>query len=255
MAAGSHHETFHFVLNNAVVKDNRIPPYGMSYDEARKRNALPVPADQYGNPGAGGTYEYWDQIELNPPAEAVYATIDLLYQPTSWEYIQFLYLANTGQNLFLGNEGAYLLEAWLATDMAAPYVMVSTTWGSAPTPPTPDVIVDSLATWSVGKGGVLVAQSDTFKTGDTVAVLAHTVDQDGAAVSGSQVFLEVRDASGDLVTPLQGFSDASGDAVLKWKIPRRQAAGSYTGQLVEVINSGYEYNAESSVTTVVFVIQ
>ena len=28
------HESFHFVLNNAVVKDNRIPPYGMSYDEA-----------------------------------------------------------------------------------------------------------------------------------------------------------------------------------------------------------------------------
>jgi hypothetical protein len=38
---GTEHETFHFVLNNTVVKDNRIPPYGMSYDEARKRNALP----------------------------------------------------------------------------------------------------------------------------------------------------------------------------------------------------------------------
>jgi hypothetical protein len=47
-APGTHHETFHFVLNNTVLKDNRIPPYGMSVREARKRNALPVPATQYG---------------------------------------------------------------------------------------------------------------------------------------------------------------------------------------------------------------
>ena len=33
--------------------DNRIPPWRMSYDEARVRNALPVPADQYGDPGTG----------------------------------------------------------------------------------------------------------------------------------------------------------------------------------------------------------
>jgi len=132
---GTYHETFHFVLNNTVVKDNRIPPYGFAYDEARKRNALPVPADQYGNPGPGGTYNYWDSVTLNPPAGAVYAQIRLLYQPTSWEYVQFLYLANTGQNAFLANEGINLLNAWLNTGMAEPYVMASATWGSAPPPP------------------------------------------------------------------------------------------------------------------------
>jgi len=133
-APGTYHETFHFVLNNTVAKDNRIPPYGMSYDEARKRNALPVPAGQYGNPGAGGTYNYWDTITLNPPAGAVYATINLLYQPTSWEYIQFLYLANNRQNAFLADEGTNLLQAWLNTGMAAPYVMASATWGAPPAP-------------------------------------------------------------------------------------------------------------------------
>ncbi|HKZ87290.1 MAG TPA: fibronectin type III domain-containing protein [Anaerolineae bacterium] len=133
-ATGTYHETFHFVLNNSVAKDNRIPPYGMSYDEARKRNALPVPADQYGNPGAGGTYNYWDTITLNPPVGAAYATISLLYQPTSWEYVQFLYLANNRQNAFLANEGTNLLQAWLNTGMAAPYVMASATWGTPPAP-------------------------------------------------------------------------------------------------------------------------
>jgi len=134
-APGTTHETFHFVLNNTVIKDNRIPTYGMSYDSAKERNALPVPATQYGSPNTGGTYNYWDNVALAPPAGATYATIELKYQSTSWEYIQFLYLANNGSNAFLANEGVNLLNAWLNTGMAEPVVMASTTWGTGgPTP-------------------------------------------------------------------------------------------------------------------------
>jgi len=85
-------ETFHFVLNNTVIKNNRIPPYGMRYDDAEERSILPVPDSQYGNPGPGGIYNYWDEVTLNPPAGAVNATINLMYQSTSWEYVSFLYL-------------------------------------------------------------------------------------------------------------------------------------------------------------------
>ena len=56
-----------------------------------------------------------------------------MYQPTSWEYIQFLYLANNRGNAFLADEGVNMLEAWLNTGMAAPYVMAQTTWGTPPT--------------------------------------------------------------------------------------------------------------------------
>lgn len=132
-APGTYHDTFHFVLNNTVTKDNRIPPYGFTYEEARKRNALPVPADQYGC-APGGSCRYWDELPLNPPAEAAYARIRLLYQPTSWEYIQFLYLANRRTNAFLANEGQKLLDTWLATGMAEPFVMAETTWGAPPVP-------------------------------------------------------------------------------------------------------------------------
>jgi hypothetical protein len=132
--AGTSHETFHFVLNNTVVKDNRIPTFGMKYEEARKRNALPVPAAQYGSPGPSGTYSYWDNFSLSPPTGATYAEIRLLYQPTSWEYVQFLYLANSRQDAFLADEGANLLSAWQATGMAEPFEMASATWGSAPAP-------------------------------------------------------------------------------------------------------------------------
>ncbi len=132
---GTSYTTFHFVLNNTVVNDDRIPPYGMSYEDARQRNTLPVPANQYGNPSGDETFDYWDEVTLNPPTNAVYAEIQLLYQPTSWEYIQFLNEANEGQNAFLANEGANLLDAWLNTGMAEPYVMTSTTWGATSNPP------------------------------------------------------------------------------------------------------------------------
>jgi hypothetical protein len=125
---GEYRETFHFVLNNRVVRDTRIPPYGMDYDEALSRSVLPVPANQYGNPGPGGTYDYFDEFELTPPAGAITAEITLMYQPTSWEYIQFLALANNGSVGFLASEGANLLDAWLNTGMAEPYEMATASW-------------------------------------------------------------------------------------------------------------------------------
>jgi hypothetical protein len=132
-APGTAHETFHFVLNNTVLKDTRIPPYGMDYDESLRRSILPVPENQYGNPGpGGGAFDYWDDFELNPPVGAVTAEITLMYQPTSWEYIQFLDLANNGSVAFLANEGANMLDAWLNTGMAAPHVMETTTWTAPP---------------------------------------------------------------------------------------------------------------------------
>lgn len=125
---GSAQESFHFVLNDAVLADNRIPPYGMDYLAARDRNCLPVPEDQFGGPG--GTYEHWVDVPLDPPSEAVSATISLHYQVTSWEYVQFLLLANDGSVGFLAQEGTKLFESWKATGMAAPVLMASTTWGA-----------------------------------------------------------------------------------------------------------------------------
>ena len=122
---GPAYESFHFVLNNEVVKDNRIPTWGMRYNDAQVRNALPVPDDQYGNPGAGGAYEHWDEVPLSPPAGAVRGDVNLQYQTTSWEYIQFLHLANDGSIPFLADEGVNMLEAWLNTGMSAPHTMAS----------------------------------------------------------------------------------------------------------------------------------
>jgi hypothetical protein len=157
----SYHETFHFALNNHVAKDNRIPPYQMSYDEAQKRNALPVPESQYGNPGPGGVYEYWDEFNIAAiaPAGAVSADLTLYYQGTSWEYVQFLNNAvsttPTGTGApnpvtpFLADEGKNFLDAWVnAVDangntMVPPHVMATATWNSACIP-EPEICDDTI---------------------------------------------------------------------------------------------------------------
>ena len=67
--------------------------------------------------------------------------VDLLYQPTSWEYIQFLQLANDGTIPFLAEEGDNILEGWLHTGMAAPYTMAS----ASTVLPEPDTAVSLVA--------------------------------------------------------------------------------------------------------------
>lgn len=166
LADGSddYHESFHFVLNNYVASDTRIPPYGMNCEEALKRSTLPVPPTQYLNEGdytitedaftcsdSDATYNHFDEVRLNPSGNAVYATVDLLYQGTSWEYIQFLYLANNGENAFLGQEGVNMLDAWLNAGpaqsppepaMVPPTIMASATWGTEPVGPDDECIIE-----------------------------------------------------------------------------------------------------------------
>jgi len=208
MAAGSYVNTFHFALNNYVTKDNRIPPYQMSYDEAKKRNALPNPETQFGDPGAGGVYDHWDTVDLNPPVNAVSATIELLYQGTSWEYIQFLKLANNGQNAFLGNQGDAMMDAWLNADvvkstgdpitgvmqvngdykMVPPVVMETATWG-APVNSAPTCTIDSPA------GNV------TIDEGGSVNYAATVTDSDGTIATYSWTFEGGSPASSSVEDP------------------------------------------------------
>jgi hypothetical protein len=89
-------ETFHFVLGTDRYKDNRLPPKGYRVDEAAARLSEPVwhgasapdyfTAEEY----AGG----YDEVELDTLgvsfAGANRVEIDLYYQTTSREYIEFL---------------------------------------------------------------------------------------------------------------------------------------------------------------------
>lgn len=96
---GSGKEMFHFVLNDCVAKDSRIPPLGFKPATAADPNGYevrPVPSDAYPEtaPGSGELVNY-DSVayQFAIPAGRVgpfTATARLYYQTASKEYVQFL---------------------------------------------------------------------------------------------------------------------------------------------------------------------
>jgi hypothetical protein len=154
-------KTFHFALATGRYKDNRIPPKGFDIDGAAARVSMPVwhgveDANYFtGAEYAGG----YDEVALTIPAGVDYVEVNLYYQTTSREYIEFLRdeINGTG-NLTLssptpsGESEAYVvqtdpffsqLKAWgdtiwnlwthnMNVDGAAPFLMTSATTG-APT--------------------------------------------------------------------------------------------------------------------------
>lgn len=76
-------EGFHFILNNRVFKDNRIPPRGWKQSVYESKNILPV-----GLTYAPGAYAASEEFVL--PAGTTQVSIDLLFQAASGEYLDFL---------------------------------------------------------------------------------------------------------------------------------------------------------------------
>ena len=88
---------FHFVLNNDVAKDNRIPPRGFT-------NAAYA---AFGGPPVAYSYadsQYWDDSGYRIPSGAARAEVTLYYQSTSKEFVEFLRDENTtdtkGQEMY-----------------------------------------------------------------------------------------------------------------------------------------------------------
>jgi len=76
-------ESFHFVLNNTVIKDNRIPPRGYTQAAFNQPGLRPVGA-------AFIDGQYWDDTVYTLPSTAERVTAILYYQTSSKEYIDFL---------------------------------------------------------------------------------------------------------------------------------------------------------------------
>jgi hypothetical protein len=87
--------SFHFVLNNTVVKDNRIPPRG--YQQAL--------FDQPGLRPVGAEYadgQHWDETQYLLPLDTARVSATLYYQTASVEYIDFLHRKGGVDGLALG---------------------------------------------------------------------------------------------------------------------------------------------------------
>jgi hypothetical protein len=103
------------VLNDTVVKDNRIPPEGFTNAAFRRHLSQPV----------GAVYadgQYWDDFEVELPSDCRKLKAKLMYESASWEYIKFLAEENKTDDW-----GKRLYEAWNKTGRCPPVVMAEIT--------------------------------------------------------------------------------------------------------------------------------
>ena len=104
-------ESFHLVLNNEVVFDNRIPPMGFTNAAFESIQSAPV----------GYSYDdgqYWDDTIYDIPECATQIVATLYHQTTSKEYIEFLRDANV-----TNDTGQIAYDQWVIGGKSAPLVM------------------------------------------------------------------------------------------------------------------------------------
>jgi hypothetical protein len=104
-------KSFHTVLNDIVVKDNRIPPEGFNNGTFRKHLSQPVEAKY-----ADG--QYWDEFAMKLPAGCKKVAVKLMYESVSWEYLKFLAEENK-----TNESGKKLYDVWTKTGMCPPIVI------------------------------------------------------------------------------------------------------------------------------------
>ena len=107
-------ESFHFVLNNKILKDNRIPPRGW----------VPAEYAMFGGTPVGATYapgDNFDVTSITMPAGTRSAYAVLYYQSTSKEYVEFLRDANKYPNQGMGK---VFYDLWAANGKCPPELMV-----------------------------------------------------------------------------------------------------------------------------------
>jgi hypothetical protein len=114
--------SFHFVLNDTVYLDNRIPPRGFTNATFTNIQSPPV---GYAYPDG----QYWDESTFAMPTAVRFVEVTLFYQTTSKEYVEFLRDANT-----TNSAGLDLYNAWVAQGRGAPVAMATDTISVEVTP-------------------------------------------------------------------------------------------------------------------------
>lgn len=156
--------SFHFVLNNAVFKDNRIPPRGFT-------NATFA---DFGGAHVAYSYadgQYWDDTLYAIPAGATSAEITLYYQSTSKEFIEFLRDENTTDS-----QGQDLYDLWANNGKCPPEQMATVTIPVTPTSIPGDIDGDGDVDLS-DLAALLAAYGSC--TGDPTYNLAADLDGNG----------------------------------------------------------------------------
>ena len=104
-------KSFHFVLNNMVVKDNRIPPQGFANAEYEAFGGAPVDCNYTDG-------QFWDDTYYDIPPDATSAQVTLYYQSTSKEFIEFLRDENITNSV-----GQEMYDLWNENGKCPPDIM------------------------------------------------------------------------------------------------------------------------------------
>jgi hypothetical protein len=110
--------SFHFVLNDTLYKDNRIPPAGFTNAAYAAFGGAPV--DPAGPSPRYPDGQNWDTAVYGLPKTARKVVATLYYQTSSKEYVEFLKNANV-----TNTAGQTMYNAWTANGRATPVAMVT----------------------------------------------------------------------------------------------------------------------------------
>jgi hypothetical protein len=100
--------SLHFILNDVITKDNRIPPRGFNRAAFAAHLSAPVGAEYTDG-------QYWDELEFPLPPGTAQVEVRLMYQSVSWEYLKFLVEEDKSDTW-----ARQLYEAWGQTSQCPP---------------------------------------------------------------------------------------------------------------------------------------
>jgi hypothetical protein len=197
--------SFHFVLNDSIYLDNRIPPRGFTNAAFTTIQSPPV---AYAYPDG----QYWDETVYVLPVGAHSVEATLYYQSTSKEYITFLRDENVTDNM-----GQDLYDAWVNNGMASPIAMAS------------ESILLSGTGVSDVPAAVFALQQNAPNPFNPSTMIEYSLAVDGP------VKLTVLDAQGRHVRTLVAAVQSAGPHAARWdgrhESGARAASGVYLYQL------------------------
>ncbi len=112
--------SFHFVLNDTIYSDNRIPPRGFTNVNFEEIQSPPV-AYPYADE------QFWDITHYTLPENRKSVIVTLYYQTTSKEYVEFLRDENSTDS-----NGQEMYTLWEQNGKSMPVAMIQKSWEDVP---------------------------------------------------------------------------------------------------------------------------
>lgn len=197
-------ESFHFVINDTIYSDNRIPPRGFT-----NANFKTIQSPVIGYTYADG--QYWDITNYNIPFIPDSVSVTLYYQTLSKEYVTFLRDENVSNNW-----GQVLYDLWNTNGKSAPVVMQQKTWKGTPVslPPVADFMA-SITTPNLGQTVSFTDLTTNIPTSWSWSFSPNTVTYVGGTNSLSQNPQVTFNAPGFYTISLTATNAAGSDTEVK----------------------------------------